>query len=283
MAVLSINSSVAYGHVGNSAAVFCLQRLGLEVWPVNTVRFSNHPGYGSRRGAVADAEEVAGIIAGIGERGAFARCRAVLSGYLGTPEIGRRVVAAVAAVRAANGDALYCCDPVIGDVAEGLYVPREVAGVLATAAVPVADVVTPNAFELGWLAGVAVDDFAGALAAAEAVAALGPGVVIASSLPAPDGDSAAIATLARSAEGAWVVVTPRLETAAKGAGDALSALFLGHRLEGREVAEALAYAVSSVHGLIEAAAGTGARELPLIAAQEEITNPRKPFTARRIR
>lgn len=283
MAVLSIHSSVAYGHVGNAAAVFCLQRLGLEVWPVDTVRYSNHPGHGSWRGTVADADDVAAIVEGIGERGAFARCRAVLSGHLGTPLIGRRVLEAVDKVRAAAPAAVYCCDPVIGDDAEGFYVSRELASFLGEEAVPRADIVTPNAFELGWLAGTRVETADDALAAADAVIASGPRVVVVTSLAAPGGDPGAIGTLAVAEAGAWLVATPRLASAAKGAGDILAALFLGRYLEGGDVPDALSRAVSSVHGIIAAVGDPTALDLPLVAAQGQIVAPGKRFAAQRIR
>jgi pyridoxine kinase len=109
--ILSVQSSVAYGHVGNSAAVFPLQRMGLEVWPVNTVHFSNHTGYGHWRGQVLPAEDVAGIIRGIEERGVLGDCDAVLSGYLGDPSLGEVVVGTVGRVKRLNAKAIYCCAP----------------------------------------------------------------------------------------------------------------------------------------------------------------------------
>ena len=88
MNILSLQSHVAYGHVGNSAAVFALQRLGIEVWPVHTVQFSNHPGYGGFRGRAFDAGLIGDVVQGIEERGALAACDGVLSGYVGSAEIG---------------------------------------------------------------------------------------------------------------------------------------------------------------------------------------------------
>ena len=96
MNILSIQSHVAYGHVGNAAAVFPMQRLGHEVWPIHTVQFSNHPGYGGFRGASFDAALIDACVEGIAERGALARCDAVLSGYLGGAETGDAILRAVA-------------------------------------------------------------------------------------------------------------------------------------------------------------------------------------------
>src|SRR5215831_8038672 len=182
MNLLSIQSHVAYGHVGNSAAVFALQRLGVEVWPIHTVELSNHPGYGEFRGRVADAAAVRDLVAGIAVRGALTRCDGVVSGYVGAAEIGTEILAAVGAVKAANPAARYCCDPVIGDADRGVYVRPAVAEFLRAQAVPAADVVTPNAFELGWLTGRASATLAQASAAIDALHARGPGVVLVTSL-----------------------------------------------------------------------------------------------------
>src|SRR5262245_20215496 len=148
MNLLSIQSHVAYGHVGNAAAVFALQRLGIEVWPIHTVQFSNHTGYGSWRGRAFDAGMLSEIMQGIGERGVLRQCDGVLSGYLGSAAIGAAVLDAVAQVRSANPRAQYCCDPVIGDVGRGVFVQPGVAEFMRAHAVPAADIVTPNHFEL---------------------------------------------------------------------------------------------------------------------------------------
>ena len=293
MSVLSIQSSVAYGHVGNAAAVFCLQRLGFEVWPVNTVQISNHPGYGDRRGRVMTAEEVSDIVQGIGALGAFSHCRAVLSGYLGRAETAAVVLDAVARVKAQREGALYLCDPVMGDAAEGLYVPADVADVIKSRVVAAADIVIPNAFELALLTGRATDSPEDALTAAEALMEMGPGMVVVTSISAargprgrpphnvaggtPDG----IQVLAASPTEAWEVATPRLPVEPKGAGDAFAALFLGYWLAGRDLGEALAMAVSSVFAVIEAS--VPAPELRLVAAQDEMVAPRRRFVPRRIR
>lgn len=158
MAILSIQSHVAYGHVGNSAAVFPLQRLGNEVWPVHTVHFSNHTGYDTVRGTVFGPDLVRDTVKGIGERGVLPRCDALLSGYLGDATIGHTVVEAARAVKAANPDALYCCDPVMGDHDAtggpgGLYVKPDIPDLMREVVIPAADITTPNQFELELLTG----------------------------------------------------------------------------------------------------------------------------------
>src|SRR5215831_1416053 len=174
MNILSIQSHVAFGHVGNAAATFPLQRLGVEVWPIHTVQFSNHPGYGQWRGRVFAADAVRELVQGIDERGVLGACDGVLSGYMGSAEICEAILEAVAQVRHENPTALYCCDPVIGDVGTGVFVGAGIPELIAARAVPAADVITPNQFELDHLAGRATATLADALDAVDNLHARGP-------------------------------------------------------------------------------------------------------------
>ena len=216
MPILSIQSSVAFGSVGNQAATLPLQRLGFEVWPVNTVAFSNHPGYGSWRGRVAAATELADILAGLGERGVLPRCQAVLTGYLGSGDNARVALNAARAVKAVNGNALFCCDPVMGDREEGLYVSDALATFLRDEVVPAADVLVPNSFELGYLVGAGTETVDGAARAAQRMLDGGRRAVAVTSVRANAAAGEAVATLAADRSGVWLVTTPRLETPAKG-------------------------------------------------------------------
>lgn len=282
MNVLSIQSSVAYGHVGNSAAVFPLQRLGFSVWPVNTVHFSNHTGYGDWRGSVLPADDVAEVIMGIEDRGVLGNCDAVLSGYLGDASLGLIVLDAVARVKAANPRAIYCCDPVMGDIPRGFFVRPDIPDFLRDHAVPAADIVTPNQFELEFLTGLGVSTLEDALAAADRVRMLGPGVVLTTSLRRRDAPEGVIELLAVSEEGAWLVETPSLPLSVNGAGDAICALFLAHHLRDGDPAVALSKAASSVYAVLEATLQTDAREIQLIAAQDDIASPPDRFPAQRL-
>ncbi len=279
MSILAIQSQVACGHVGNAAAVFPLQRLGFEVWPVATVQYSNHPGHGGFRGRAADPDLVADLVAGLAERGVLARCEAVLTGYMGDAALAEAALAAVARTRAANPAALWCCDPVMGDAGTGLYVDPALPDWFRDRAVPRADIVTPNGFELGLLAGRPVATVADALAAARAVRAAGPGIVLCTSLAGTAATDAEVVALAVTDAGAFVVRVPRLTDAPHGAGDLLTALFLGRFLESRDLAAALSLAVSAVHGVIAASLAAGADELVLVAAQDEIVAPSRLFPA----
>ena len=277
MNVLSIQSHVAYGHVGNSSAVFALQRLGVEVWPVHTVQFSNHTGYGQWRGRIFDGASVDEVVQGIDERGVLGGCDAVLSGYLGSADIGHAVVQSVARVREANPDAVYCCDPVIGDVGRGVFVRPGILELLRDVAVPVADVVTPNHFELDVLAGTATRSLASVKDAVAAVHALGPGTVLTTSLVAEDTPDDAVDLLASEGGRHFRVRTPRLQLSVNGAGDAIAALFLAHRLRTGSAATALAEATASVHGLLARTEAAGAREVLLVEGQEELVSPTRRF------
>jgi pyridoxine kinase len=281
--ILSIQSHVAYGHVGNSAAVFPLQRLGHEVWPIHTVAYSNHLGYPTWRGRVHAPEEAAEILDGLGQLGLFARCDAVLSGYLGERGNGAVVLDAVGRVRAANPKAIYACDPVMGDRGVGLFVKPDVPAIFGEQLLPAADMCFPNAFELEFLTGGSTDRLEDALAAADALRLrmrAGALVVLTSLLRAnrPEGR---IEVLAAGAAAAWLIDAPYHSGPPHGAGDCFAALFVGHYLKSRNVEDALARSVSAIHAVL--AASTGEAELRIIATQDQF-DPREPlFRPRRIR
>ena len=280
MNILSLQSWVAYGHVGNAAAVFPLQRLGAEVWAVNTVQFSNHPGHGGFRGQVFEAGLVRDCVTGIAERGVLAQCDAVLSGFLGNPGIGAAVIEAARQVKAANPRALYCCDPVIGDRGR-VYVGAGIPELLRDEALPLADIVTPNQFELEWLTGQPIATLADARRAIAALQTRGPRCVLVTSLATAETPEGALDLLVAEGARAWRCRTPRLAVHFNGAGDTIAALFLFHRLRGG-AAEALSAAASSVHGLLRRTAEAGAPELLTIAAQDEFVAPGTVFPAEEV-
>jgi pyridoxine kinase len=268
--VLSVQSWVACGIVGNCAALFALQRLGFETWSLNTVAFSNHTGHGKWRGGAVPVRVISALFEGIAELGVLPRCNAVLSGYLGEPEAGSLLLDIVARVKQANPRALYCCDPVMGDFGPGWYVRAGIPEFYRDRALPAADIATPNRFELEWLTGSRVGTLAEAGAAAAALRRRGPGLVLATSLePAAD----RVAVVAAGPEGAWAVETPRLPIEATGCGDAVAALFIGWLLKGKPVPEALALTVAAIWGVVEATVRAGDGELALIAAQDELIAP----------
>lgn len=283
--VLSIQSHVAFGYVGNRAAAFPLQRLGHDVIVVNTVQFSNHTGYGEWTGQVFTAEHIADVLDGVDARAGLGRCDAVLSGYMGEAALGETIVAAAARVKAANPKAVYCCDPVMGDVGRGFFVRSGIPEFMKARAVPAADIVTPNQFELEYLAGGAVHTLADALEATAALRARGPRVVLVTSLTRKEAPADRIEMLADTAEGAWAVATPRLplDPPPNGAGDAVAALFLAHYLKAFDAQAALEQAAAAIYAVFQATHRLGTRELQLIAAQDELVAPRRVFAAERVR
>ena len=268
--VLSVQSRVAYGHVGNAASVFPLQRLGIETWALDTVAFSNHTGHGRWRGSVVPAATIAELFEGVAALGVLPQIDAVLSGYLGDATTGPVLLDIVEQVRAANPQALFCCDPVIGDVDTGSYVTAGIAEFFRDRALALADIITPNRFELEYLTGHTVATLGEAGIAAAALRALGPGIVLVTSIEIePD----RIAMLAAGPDGVWAVETPRLPVMLNGCGDVTAALFLGRLLRSEGLPRALALTAASMYGIIERTMRLGRYELALVAAQEELVMP----------
>jgi pyridoxine kinase len=281
--ILSVQSSVAYGHVGNSAAVFPLQRLGHEVWPVLTVHFSNHTGYGAWRGPLLAPEDVREVIAGIDDRGALAGIDAVLSGYQGDPAVGAIILDAVARVKELNPDAVYCCDPVMGDVGRGMFVRPGIPEFMRDTVLPRADILTPNHFELDFLAGRETSTIAEILDAVDDVRARGPRDVLVTSVVHGDVPEDRIDVVAVSDEGAWAIETPLLPIAPNGCGDVTAALYLAHLRTTGSAATALERTTSSVFAILEKTLAAGTREIQLVAAQDAIADPPATFDVRRLR
>jgi pyridoxine kinase len=277
--VLSIQSWVACGNVGNTAALFPLQRLGCETWSLNTVALSNHTGHERWRGAAVPANEIATLFEGIADLGVLPRCDAVLSGYLGEAETGPVLLDIVARVKEANPRALFCCDPVMGDVGLGYYVRAGIPEFFRDRALALADVITPNRFELEWLSGAPVRSLAEARDAVLRLRQRGPDIVLATSLGS---DTYTVAALAAGPDGVWAVETPRLPIEATGCGDAVAALFLGWLLQGKRAPDALAATIAAIYGVIDATMRSPSGELALVAAQDELVSPSRQVSVQRL-
>jgi len=282
MNILSIQSHVAYGHVGNAAAVFPMQRLGVEVWPIHTVQFSNHTGYGAWKGRVFDGPSIEELLDGIHDRGVLLTCDGILSGYMGSADIGNAILSAVRRVRGANPKAVYCCDPVIGDVGRGIFVRPGIPEFMKQQAVPAADIVTPNHFELDYLAGGESRTIPALKDAIAVVQKSGPRVVLVTSVNTKETPSDAIDLVAGEGGRFWRVRTPKLGLNVNGAGDAIAALFFVHSLRSGSAAQALAEASASVYGLLKRTDDAKSREILLVAAQEEFVKPTQRFTVEEI-
>ncbi|WP_328326220.1 pyridoxal kinase PdxY [Kribbella sp. NBC_00382] len=282
MKILSIQSAVAYGHVGNSAAVFPLQRIGVEVLPVYTVNFSNHTGYGEWRGPMISPDDVREVLLGIEERGVFPQIDAVLSGYQGGEGIADVILETVERVKKANPAAVYSCDPVMGNAKSGCFVAPAIPVLLRDRVVPAADIITPNQFELGFLTGTEPDTLESTLASVELVRATGPRTVLVTSVERPDREDGTIEMLAVDDSGAWLVQTPYIPMKANGSGDVTAALFTAHYRRTGDLADALARTTSSVFDLLTRTHESGERELQLVESQEAYANPQMQFTPSRV-
>ncbi|MET0279008.1 MAG: pyridoxal kinase PdxY [Pseudorhodoplanes sp.] len=282
MNLLSIQSHVAYGHVGNSAAVFPLQRIGVEVWPVDTVQFSNHTGYGAWTGEVFGAQHIRDVVKGIEDRGVFGECHGVLSGYMGSVEIGEAILDAVLRVKRANPEASYCCDPVIGDHDTGIYVREGIPEFMRRRALGMADVATPNQFELGELSGLDTGVMEGLLGAIDWLHAIGVSNVLVTSVQIDQTPDNVIDMVASGSGGRYRLRTPLLPLSINGAGDAIAALFFAHLLRGCSAAEALSQSGSSLFGVLKKTAERGSREILLVEAQEEFVKPSQVFEPEKV-
>ena len=283
MKVLSIQSAVAYGHVGNSAAVFPLQRIGVEVMPVYTVTFSNHTGYGAWRGPLISPDDVREVITGIEERGVFPQIDVILSGYQGSEGIADVILDAVARIKAANPAAIYACDPVMGNAKSGCFVAPAIPILLRERVVPAADIITPNQFELGYLTGTEPDTLESTLRSVDLAREMGPRTVLVTSVERPDREEGTLEMLAVDDDGAWIVTTPQLPMTANGSGDVTAALFTAHYRRTGDAADALARTASSVFDLLQNTLNSGERELQLVESQEAYAHPRMQFAVRQVR
>lgn len=288
MRILSIQSSVSYGHVGNSAAVFPLQRIGVEVMPIYTVCFSNHTGYGAWRGPMLTGTDVREIVLGIEERGGLAGVDAVLSGYQGGDDIGDAILDAVARVKRHSPDAIYACDPVLGNAKSGCHVAPEVQNLIRDRVIPAADLITPNQFELGFITGTQPTSLESTLESVELARDQGPQTVLVTSVERPERAADNVmemlaVTGGRGAEAeAWLIETPRLPLKANGSGDVTAALFTAHLRSTGDAGEALARTASSVFTLLENTLASGERELQLVESQEAYAHPSMQFAAHRV-
>jgi len=280
---MSIQSSVAYGHVGNSAAAFTLMRMGVETYPVLTVHYSNTTAYGSWHGPNLSAEEVADVVKGIDERGALRDVDGVLSGFQGSQAMGQTILDAAALTRQRSPHALYCCDPVMGDVGRGMYVADGIPEFLRDQVVPAADIVTPNQYELDFLTGRETHSVADLLAAADKLIARGPATVLVTSAVVDEAAPQTISMVAVQADQAWSVTTPLIDQVFTGSGDVTTAVFFARLLQSGHLDTALADTASVVYSLLAATAALGRRELALVPAQREIVEPSHRFTPVRLR
>ena len=276
MTVISIQSQVVHGHVGNSAAVFPLQARGIEVAAVPTTLLSNHPLYPTMRGRVLNAELVRDLLIGVEERGLVDTCKVLITGYLGSPEIAAVVIDFVRRAKARNPKLLYLCDPVMGDVGPGFYVNEDLCALFCEALVPLADIITPNQFELEHLVGRAPATVEEMLAMARG---LSLSTVVVTGVHFQNTTADHVETLAIEPRDVWTVSTPRLSCRPSGTGDLFTALFAAGLIEGLSTPLALGRAVSGVYAVLEETGRRGSYEMALIAAAKRLLSTEPRFAA----
>ncbi len=279
MSVISIQSQVAYGHVGNSAAVFPMQMHGIDVIAVPTTLLSNRPGYPTIRGQVLDAKLVADLLLGIEERGAVDTCRMILSGYLGSREIAETVADFVQRAKARNAGLIYACDPVLGDRDRGLFVKADIPPLVRDRLCPLADIITPNHFEFEWLCAATSGTIDAVIARARALIARGPATVVITSAELADTQHGQIDTVAIERDAAFRVSAPKLAISPSGTGDLFAALLVAARPRGLDIRDALSHAASATFAVLERTAERGTEEMRILEAASLLANPIRRFEA----
>jgi pyridoxine kinase len=279
--LLAIQSHVVFGHAGNSAAVFPMQRVGVNVWPLNTVQFSNHTQYGQWAGEVLAPHQIPELVEGIAAIGELGNCDAVLSGYLGSAAQGRAILTGVARIKSMNPKALYMCDPVMGHPEKGCSVPAEVSDFLLEEAAAVADFMCPNQLELDSFSGRKPQSLFDCLAMARALLARGPKAVLVKHLDYPGKSAEVFEMLLVTTEGSWHLQRPLLAFPRQpvGVGDLTSGLFLARVLLGDSLVAAFEFAASAVHEVLLETQACASYELELVRAQDRIAHPRVRFEA----
>jgi pyridoxine kinase len=283
MSVISIQSQVAFGHVGNSAAVFPLQMHGIDVIAVPTTLLSNRPGYPTIRGRVLDAELVADLLLGIEERGAVGEASMILSGYLGSAEIAAVVADFVERARIRNPALRYACDPVLGDRDRGLFVQADIPPLVRDRLCPLADIITPNHFEFEWLAGARAATTDEVIAQANVLLGSGPSTIVVTSAALADTPDGAIDTVAIERTRAFRVRTPKLPISPNGTGDLFAALYVAARVRNNDTPDALAHATSAVFAVLECTAARGTEEMRIVESGELLVHPKRRFDAIAVR
>jgi pyridoxine kinase len=260
---MSIQSSVVYGHVGSTAATLPLHRLGFDVWALPTVVYSSHAGYPGVRGSRTPVATLRELLAGLEALGRLDRCEAVLSGYLGQPAVWDFVLEALAAVRRHRPDAWYVCDPVLGDEGE-LYMPAELVRTFREQAVPRADLLVPNRFELEWLVDRPVASVADAVAAARELRAAGAREVVVKGLVLEHQGRLEQHVVGVDDDAAWLARAPHVTRFWSGAGDAFTGLLAGLRLAGTPLADAVARTTAIMEELVARTTALDEPELRMV-------------------
>lgn len=262
-----------------------MRRMGANVWPLNTVQFSNHTQYGHWTGTVMPASHLTDIVKGIADIDRLKTCDAVLSGYLGSAEQGEQILEIVRQVKAANPNAWYFCDPVMGHPEKGCIVAPGVAEFHCHSALPASDIVAPNLLELELLSGRQVSDIDECIQACRQLIERGPRIVLVKHLSRAGRRSDQFEMLLVTADEAWHIHRPLVDFGVRqpvGVGDLTSGLLLVDLLHGRSLQDALQHVTAAVYEVMIKTHQMGEYELQLVAAQDQIARPEHVFTAEKI-
>ncbi|EFA82554.1 hypothetical protein PPL_04242 [Heterostelium album PN500] len=283
--ILSIQSHVVFGHAGNSASEFPMRRMGVNVWPLNSVQFSNHTQYGKWTGCVMPANHLTDIVKGIEDIDQLKRCDAVLSGYIGSPDQGSQILEVVRRVKAANPNAIYFCDPVMGHPGKGCIVSPGVAEFFVSQAVAASDMMAPNLLELDQLTGQRLTNVEEVIAGARSIIARGPRLILVKHLAYAGYKEDRFEMLLVTASDAWHISRPLVDFGSRqpvGVGDLTSGLLLVNILKGESLKDALEHVTAAVYEVMLTTKEMGEYELQVVAAQDRIVKPNNHFDAVKI-
>lgn len=278
--VISVQSHVVYGHAGNSSAVFPLQRMGLEVWPVNTVQFSNHTQYQQGwTGDVYTVNQLKELISGLDNINVLGSCSGVISGYLGSEEQCYMVMDLIETVRERNSTAMYICDPVMGDPEKGCVVDQGIEGTLVNVLMPLADVIVPNQYELSKFVDMDIHSLDDAVDACKAALAKGPKVVLLKHLQTTDQPADHFTMMLACDDKCYITHAPKVypQKPYVGVGDLITALFTAGLMKGWPAVKAFKHCNEAVYGVVKQTYLSGEWELQTIAAQDKLVDPQEAF------
>ncbi|MFZ7136471.1 pyridoxal kinase PdxY [Avibacterium avium] len=282
--LLSIQSHVVYGYAGNKSATFPMQLLGIDVWALNTVQFSNHTQYGQWTGMVMPPAQIGEIVQGIDNIGQLHQCDAVISGYIGAAEQVEEIIHAVQKVKSRNPNAVYLCDPVMGHPDKGCIVADGVKEHLINLAMAKADIITPNLVELRELSGLPVENFAQAIDAVKVILSKGPKKVLVKHLSKVGQDPSQFEMLLANEQGIWHISRPLHQFAKEpvGVGDLTAGLFMANLLNGKSDLDAFEHTANAVNDVMTVTQQQDNYELQIVAAREQIVRPVSQFNAVKI-
>ncbi|ELA9210883.1 pyridoxal kinase PdxY [Vibrio parahaemolyticus] len=276
--ILSIQSHVVYGHAGNSSAVFPIQRMGIDAWPIHTVQYSNHTQYEQGwKGQMFCSDDVRTLLHGLDNINTLGECGAVLSGYQGSPDQCKAVADVVRSVKESNHNAIYVCDPVMGDPDKGCIVADGVREEITQSLLPISDVIVPNQYELTAMTGVEIHSVYDAVTACKEALKLGPKIVLVKHLHSIDSDM--FSMILATPKACYLTQRPNIEFKQQpvGVGDLISAVFTACLMKNMSPTVAFRHTNNAIYGVLDITKGYGTWELQIVNAQYEFVEPSHDF------